>query len=74
MNEIDAFISKNNITVRVCKDLPSTVRGCCFHDDDGQAIVLLNANLTIQAQKKTLRHEIGHIVRGDMDNLNYREY
>lgn len=74
MNEIDEFICKNHVVIHLTNELPSTVRGCCYHDDDGQPIVLLNANLTIQQQRATLKHEIGHIARGEMDNLSYREY
>ena len=34
-------------------DLPTTVRGYCFHDDDGEEFVVLNSRLTWEQNMKT---------------------
>lgn len=73
MRQID-YIEKEGIIVRVSTELPATVRGCCYHDNDGVAFVLLNADLSPQAQRETLRHELDHIRREEMYNPLYREY
>ena len=55
-------------------NLPTSVRGFCFHDDDGEAFVVLNARLTHEQNQKTYDHERDHIDRGDMYEQNYTEY
>lgn len=58
----------------VLVDLPTSVRGFCYHDDDGEEYIVLNARLTREANLKTYEHERKHILRGDLDNPNYKEY
>ena len=58
----------------ILQDLPTTVRGYCFHDDDGEAFVVLNARLTREQNIKTYDHEQDHIRRGDMYEQTYEEY
>lgn len=55
-------------------DLPTSVRGFCYHDNDGEAFIVLNARLTHEQNMKTYVHEQNHIAAGDMYNPNYREY
>jgi len=55
-------------------DLPTSVRGFCFHDDDGEPYIVLNARLTREANRQTYDHERAHILRGDLDNVQYMEY
>lgn len=55
-------------------DLPTSVRGFCYHDDDGECYIVLNARLTREANQKTYDHEQLHIDRGDLFNENYVEY
>lgn len=55
-------------------DLPTTVRGYCFHDDDGEEFVVLNSRLTREANMKTYNHEQDHIRRGELYDPNYLEY
>ena len=55
-------------------DLPTTVRGFCYHDGDGEEFVILNSRLTREANQKTWLHEQEHIQNGDMYNPNYNEY
>ena len=56
------------------ENLPTTVRGFCYHDDDGEAFIVLNARLTREMNQRTWLHERRHIRRGDLDNVTYREY
>lgn len=55
-------------------DLPTSVRGYCYHDDDGEEYIILNARLTREANQKSFRHELEHIKRGDMYDMDYHEY
>ena len=56
------------------ENLPTTVRGYCYHDEEGEAFVILNARLTREANRKTWLHERDHIRRGDLWNKEFREY
>lgn len=55
-------------------DLPTSVRGFCYHDNDGEAFIVLNARLTHEQNMKTFVHEQNHIAAGDMYNAAYCEY
>ena len=55
-------------------NLPTSVRGFCYHDDDGEEFVVLNSRLTWEMNKKTWKHEMDHIRSGDLDNPNFNEY
>lgn len=55
-------------------DLPTSVKGICFHDNDGEAYVILNARLTREQNRTTYDHEQDHIARGDLWDTNYNEY
>jgi len=55
-------------------DLPTTVRGYCFHDDNGEEFVVLNSRLTHEMNQHTYDHEQEHIRRGDLWDMNYIEY
>ena len=58
----------------ILKDLPVSVKGFVFHDDDGQPVVVLNSRLSVERRKKAYRHEVEHIENGDMYNKDYDEY
>ena len=58
----------------ILDNLPTTVRGFCFHDDDGEAFVVVNARLTREQNRRTYDHEKKHIDRGDMYEPTYNEY
>ena len=60
-------------TVRLM-DLPLSVRGFVYHDDDGRPVIILNARLTREQNASSYLQELKHIERGDLDNLNYFEY
>ncbi len=58
----------------ILKDLPPSVRGFVFHDDDGRPVIILNSRLTREANGQSYLHELRHIERGDLDNLDFHEY
>lgn len=55
-------------------NLPTTVRGFCYHDDDGEEYVIMNARLTHEQNMKTYDHEMHHIENGEMYDESYHEY
>lgn len=55
-------------------DLPTSVRGFCYHDNNGEEFIILNSRLTREMNKKSYDHEMEHIDNGDMYNPNYKEY
>lgn len=55
-------------------DLPTSIRGFCFLDDDGEPRIVLNSRLTHEQNMKTWLHERGHIIREELTDLNYHEY
>ena len=58
----------------VLVDLPTSIRGFCYHDNDGEEYIILNARLTREQNRITYRHERRHIARGDLYNESYQEY
>lgn len=55
-------------------DLPTSIRGFCFHDDDGEEYVVLNSRLTWEQNRITYDHEQKHIEYGEMYDQTYDEY
>ena len=55
-------------------NLPVSVSGFVFHDDEGQPVVVLNARLSAERRLKAYRHEVEHIENGDMYDATYNEY
>lgn len=55
-------------------NLPTSVRGLCFHDDNGEEYIVLNSRLTREQNRKTWEHERKHIADGDMYESTYIEY
>lgn len=56
------------------EDLPPAVRGFCYHDNDGEEFIVLNARHTREMNRITFDHEMKHIQRGDLFNPDYIEY
>ena len=63
----------DNIPI-VLKDLPVHVRGFVCLGSDFEPIIVINARMTREQQLRTYRHEIKHLQRGEMYNVNYHEY
>ena len=56
------------------KDLPGTIRGFTMLGSDYEPIIILNSRLSVEQQRKTYRHEMKHIVSGEIDDDGYSEY
>lgn len=61
-------------TRTVLADLPCRVKAFCFHDDEGNNVMVLNSRLAREQNRKSYGHEGEHIKNGDMYNMDYREY
>ena len=48
----DDFCEMNNVIQRISTELPATVNAICYHDDDGNPYMLINAKCSIEQQKK----------------------
>lgn len=55
-------------------DLPTSVRGLVYHDDEGEPVIVLNSRLSHEQNRKTYKHECDHIDHGDMFEPTYTEY
>ena len=58
----------------ILENLPVHIHGFCYHDEDLNPCIVLNARDTAERQKKTYRHEMRHIEKGEMYDTSYREY
>ena len=58
----------------ILQDLPTSVRGFVFLGDDGEPMIVVNARLTREANRKTYDHEQKHIERGELYEPTYIEY
>lgn len=58
----------------ILMDLPTSVRGFVFLDENGEPVIVLNARLTREQNRRTWQHERKHIERGDMHEPTYHEY
>ena len=63
----------DNIPI-VLKDLPVHVRGFVCLGSDFEPIIVINARMSSEQQLRTYKHEIRHLQRGEMYNVNYHEY
>lgn len=73
MSSLRARISRTGAMVRV-QDLPASVRGIVYHDDDLTPFIIINAKMDRAHQLSALRHELDHIEHGQMYDPDYREY
>jgi len=55
-------------------NMPTSVRGLCYHDNDGESYIVLNARLTREQNRITYDHERAHIAGGEMYDPEYNEY
>jgi len=58
----------------ILTDLPTSVRGFVYQDDSGEPVIVLNARLPREQNRRTYDHEQKHITRGDMYEPTYDEY
>lgn len=55
-------------------DLPTSVHGFCYHDNDGECYIILNSRDSCVQNRKTYRHEMEHIRRGELFDPEFIEY
>lgn len=65
------YMNENEV---ILADLPTSVRGFVFLGDDGEPVIVVNARLTREQNRKTFRHEKKHIRKGQMTDAAYHEY
>lgn len=58
----------------ILADLPTSIRGFVFLDDEGEPVIVVNSRLTREQNRKTFRHERRHIRRGELTDATYCEY
>ena len=57
----------------ILQDLPTSVRGFVFLGDDGEPVIVVNARLTREANRRTFRHEKKHVRKNQLTDQNYQE-
>lgn len=60
-------IENMDFTVRFLP-FPPTVRGVIEHGEDGIENIYINSTLPVEVQRKSVRHELLHLIRGDLDS------
>lgn len=55
-------------------DLPTSVRGFVFLDDEGEPVIVVNSRLTREQNRRTFRHEKNHIAKDQLTDTTYHEY
>lgn len=68
-----AYMETHGIRV-IQQDLPCTVRGFVVNDDPDGFCIIVNSRHTREQQQRTIRHELGHIQRGEVGDPAYTEY
>lgn len=58
----------------IVMDLPTKIKGFVYLDSTFTPCIVLNARMPREIQKKTYRHEIQHIRRGELTDTDYKEY
>ena len=58
----------------ILENMPTSIRGYVFKDDDGAPVIVLNSRLSREQNRRTYEHERQHIERGEMDEPTYIEY
>lgn len=58
----------------ILKDLPVHVRGFVCLGSDFEPIIVINARMSREQQQRTYRHEIKHLQRGELYDMEYHEY
>lgn len=58
----------------ILENMPTSIKGYVFKDDDGAPVIVLNSRLSREQNRRTYEHERQHIERGEMDEPTYNEY
>lgn len=62
-----------NIPV-ILLNLNGKIRGFCTFGSDYEPLIVINDQLSPEQKLKTYRHEMEHILRGDLWDDTYNEY
>lgn len=68
-----AFMECHGVRV-LLQDLPCTVRGFVVNDDPDGYLIVVNSRLSIDQQRRAVKHELQHIQRGEVGDPSYCEY
>ena len=55
-------------------NLPTSVRGFVYKDENGDPVIVVNARLTREQNMITYDHEQDHISRNELNDQDYNEY
>jgi hypothetical protein len=58
----------------ILANLPTSIRGFVYNDENGDPVIVVNARLTREQNLITYDHEQGHIERNELNELTYIEY
>ena len=58
----------------VLQNLPTSVKGFCFLDEDGEPVVVVNSRLTWEQNVQAYEHEQRHIRNNELTEPSYIEY
>lgn len=58
----------------IYKKLTGKIRGFCCLGSDFEPIIIINDDLSPEQKKKTYKHELDHIRKGEIYNVTYNEY
>jgi len=58
----------------ILKDLPPHIRGFVCLGSDYEPVIIVNSRLSVEQQRKTFRHEMDHIISGQLYDDDYVEY
>lgn len=70
----EEYCELNHVIVRPSDELPASVGGACYHDEEGTEYILINVRRCPDKQRMSLAHELRHIQRGDGWTAAYNEY
>ena len=68
------YLQYDDVRIIPCDRLPVSVKACCYHDDDCNEYILVNPIYSRKAQRESVRHEVAHLIKGEMYNKAYHEY
>lgn len=54
--------------------LTGKIKGFCCLGSDYEPIIVMNTDLSVEQQRRTYKHEMDHIRKGEMFDMNYNEY
>lgn len=70
----EEYCELNNVIVRPSYEMPASVGGTCYHDEEGTEFILINVRRCPDKQQQSLVHELRHIQHGDGWNPWFIEY